>query len=87
MIVKKKIFIIYTHYKLALSLECNQEGEKAICHIKKAIIALKKKLEKLEKINGDEKGKGKQVANTETLNAQEESETIKELIIDMKKKV
>jgi len=74
------------HYKLALALECKEEGEKAVIHIKKAILVLKKKLEALEKLNGDN-GKGKQAADTETINAQEEIESIKELIVDMKKKV
>jgi len=75
------------HYKLALALECNDEGEKAVTHIKKAIIVLKKKLEALEKINGGDNGKGKQAADTETINAQEEIESIKELLVDMKKKL
>jgi len=69
-----------------LALECNEEGEKAVTHIKKAILVLKKKLEALEKINGDN-GKGKQAADTETINAQEEIESIKDLLVDMKKKV
>jgi len=74
------------HYKLALALECNDEGEKALNHVKKAIIVLKKKLESLEKAN-DDKGKGKQAADNETINAQEEIESIKDLIVDMKKKL
>lgn len=69
-----------------MALECNEEGEKAVTHIKKAILVLKKKLEALEKINGDN-GKGKQAADTETINAQEEIESIKDLLVDMKKKV
>jgi len=75
------------HYKLALALECNDEAEKAFNHVKKAIIVLKKKLEILEKANGDDKGKGKQAADNETINAQEEIESIKDLIVDMKKKL
>lgn len=70
-----------------MALECNDEGEKAVTHVKKAIIVLKKKLEALEKINGGDNGKGKQAADTETINAQEEIESIKELLVDMKKKV
>ncbi|ORX54743.1 hypothetical protein BCR36DRAFT_581635 [Piromyces finnis] len=75
-----------THYKLALALECNEEGEKAVTHIKKAILVFKKKLESLEKMNSDN-GKGKKAADTETINAQEEIEGIKELLVDMKKKL
>jgi len=74
------------HYKLALALECNDEGEKALTHVKKAIIVLKKKLEALEKAN-DNTGKGKQAADNETINAQEEIENLKDILVSMKKKL
>jgi len=74
------------HYKLALALECNDEGEKAVTHIKKAIIVFKKKLEALEKAN-DTTGKGKKAADNETIHAQEEIDGLKELLVDMKKKL